>query len=110
MHTAKPVRGDAGTTPAAVVDTAEGRSVSCVESPDPDANMKQSISMGRIRSPLSASFGRKESNPERGQALLETVMSVGFLVAIAIAMNKMLRPVIVDAFEKIAAALSSVGP
>ena len=47
---------------------------------------------------------------EKGQALLETVMSVGFLVTIAIAMNKMLRPIVVEAFEKIAAALSSVGP
>lgn len=41
---------------------------------------------------------------------METVMAVGFLVAIAVAMNKMLRPVILEAFEKIATALSSVGP
>lgn len=66
--------------------------------------------MARLRSKLSAVFGRQESDSESGQALLETVMSVGFLVAIAIAMNKMLRPVIVDAFEAIATALSSVGP
>ena len=51
-----------------------------------------------------------EVDSEKGQALIETVMSVGFLVAIAIAMNKMLRPIVVEAFEKIANALSSVGP
>jgi hypothetical protein len=72
--------------------------------------MKKLISIGRLRSKLSAVFGHRCSNPERGQALLETVMSVGFLVAIAIAMNKMLPPVILEAFEKIATALSSVGP
>jgi len=72
--------------------------------------MKKWTSMARLRSKPSAAFGRQESSPERGQALLETVMSVGFLVAIAIAMNKMLRPIIVEAFEKIATALSSVGP
>ena len=72
--------------------------------------MKKLILLGRLRSKLSVAFGRHESDSESGQALLETVMSVGFLVAIAIAMNKMLRPVVVEAFEKIAAALSSVGP
>lgn len=50
------------------------------------------------------------SAPQAGAALLETVMSVGFLVAIAIVMNKMLQPVVVEAFEKIATALASVGP
>ena len=59
---------------------------------------------------LNAAFSHKEPDSEKGQALLETVMSVGFLVTIAIAMNKMLRPIVVEAFEKIASALSSVGP
>ena len=47
---------------------------------------------------------------QRGQALIETVMTTGFLVAIAVVFNKLLRPVVIDAFEKIALALSSVGP
>lgn len=68
------------------------------------------ISCRRLRSLWSARFGRKELDSEKGQALVETVMSVGFLVAIAIVMNKMLRPIVVEAFEKIATALSSVGP
>ena len=77
--------------------------------------MKKLISCSRLRCKLArptpkAAFGRKESDSEKGQALLETVMSVGFLVAIAIAMNQMLRPIVVEAFEKIAIALSSVGP
>jgi len=72
--------------------------------------MKNLISCRRLRSPLGGTFGRKTYDPEKGQALLETVMSVGFLVAIAVAMNKMLRPIVVEAFEKIASALSSVGP
>jgi hypothetical protein len=46
----------------------------------------------------------------RGQALLETVMATGFLVAIAVVLNELLGPVILDAFEKIALKLSSVGP
>ena len=73
--------------------------------------MKNWISCRRLRSTTwSASFGSMEVDSEKGQALIETVMSVGFLVAIAIAMNKMLRPIVVEAFEKIANALSSVGP
>jgi len=47
---------------------------------------------------------------EAGQALLETVLATGFLVAIALAMNKLLGPVVLDAFEKIAKALATVGP
>ena len=47
---------------------------------------------------------------EAGQALIETVMATGFLVAIAIALNKMIAPVVLDAFEKISKALSAVGP
>jgi hypothetical protein len=46
----------------------------------------------------------------QGQALLETVMTTGFLVAIAIVLSKLLGPVILDAFEKIAEKLASVGP
>lgn len=45
-----------------------------------------------------------------GQALLETVLATGFLVAIALAMNRLLGPVVLDAFEKIANALATVGP
>ena len=64
--------------------------------------MKNLISCSRLRSSLprsmpNAAFSRKESDSEKGQALLETVMSVGFLVAIAIAMNKMLSPIVVEA-------------
>ena len=47
---------------------------------------------------------------EVGQALLETVLATAFLVAIAIAINGMLGPVVLDAFEKIAKALATVGP
>jgi hypothetical protein len=47
---------------------------------------------------------------EEGQAFLETVMVTGFLVAIAVALNRLFGPVILQAFEKISQALSSVGP
>lgn len=47
---------------------------------------------------------------ERGQAFVELVMTTGFLVAIAIVLNKLFRPVVIDAFERIATALSAVGP
>lgn len=91
---------------------AEGRSLSCYLT---DTSMKHLISFRRLRSMLprcmhNARFGRKTLGSEKGQALLETVMSVGFLVGMAVAMNKMLRPIVLEAFEKIAAALSSVGP
>lgn len=72
--------------------------------------MKRLFLFGCCRSQRSGGPGRHRRRSEKGQALLETVMSVGFLVAIAIAMNKMLRPIVVEAFEKIALALSSVGP
>jgi hypothetical protein len=45
-----------------------------------------------------------------GQALFETVMVTGFLVAIAIVINRLFGPVILEAFENISKALSSVGP
>ena len=45
-----------------------------------------------------------------GQAFLETVMVTGFLVAIAVVLNRLFGPVILEAFEKISEALSSVGP
>lgn len=45
-----------------------------------------------------------------GQAFLETVMVTGFLVAIAVAINRLFGPVILEAFENISKALSSVGP
>lgn len=47
---------------------------------------------------------------EAGQALIETVMTTGFLVAIATFLNKVFGPVILEAFENIAAAIASVGP
>ena len=55
-------------------------------------------------------FFCRRNRSQKGQALVETVMAVGFLVAIAVAINKLLRPVVLEAFEKIATALSSVGP
>jgi hypothetical protein len=45
-----------------------------------------------------------------GQAFLETVMVTAFLVAIAVVLNRLFGPVILEAFEKISEALSSVGP
>lgn len=47
---------------------------------------------------------------QEGQAFLETVMVTGFLVAIAVVLNRMFGPVILEAFEKISKALSAVGP
>lgn len=47
---------------------------------------------------------------DAGQAFLETVMVTGFLVAIAVVLNRLFGPVILEAFEKISEALSSVGP
>ncbi|MGH9318696.1 MAG: hypothetical protein ACRD3V_02245 [Vicinamibacteria bacterium] len=47
---------------------------------------------------------------EQGQALLETVMTTAFLVAIAVVLNRLFGPVILEAFEKISEALSAVGP
>ena len=72
--------------------------------------MKNLVSRGLLRKRLRVASGRMRSASETGAALLETVMSGGFLVGIAIVMNKMLQPVVVQAFEKIAAALASVGP
>jgi hypothetical protein len=62
-----------------------------------------------LRARLRRQDGRLLSASE-GQALIETVMATGFLVAIAIALNKMLAPVVLEAFEKISKALSAVGP
>jgi len=45
-----------------------------------------------------------------GQALVETVMTTGFLVAFALFLDKTLIPIVAQAFEHIAKALSSVGP
>ena len=46
----------------------------------------------------------------QGQAFLETMMITAFLVAIAIVMNGLLGPVVLEAFEKISEKLASVGP
>jgi hypothetical protein len=53
---------------------------------------------------------RRSPKGESGQAFLETVMVTGFLVAIAVVLNRLFGPVILEAFEKISEALSSVGP
>jgi hypothetical protein len=37
-------------------------------------------------------------------------MVTGFLVAIAVVLNRLFGPVILEAFEKISKALASVGP
>ena len=68
--------------------------------------MKKRFICRRLRSARRAA----ELRSQKGQALVETVMAIGFLVAIAVAINKLLRPVVLEAFEKIATALSSVGP
>jgi hypothetical protein len=63
---------------------------------------------GRLR---AASASHAEAlRAEAGQAFLETVMVTGFLVAIAVVLNRLFGPVILEAFEKISKALSSVGP
>ncbi|GEM_PF-4386270 len=40
-----------------------------------------------------------------GQAFVETMLTTAFLVAIAIVMNKLFAPVVLEAFEKISAKL-----
>jgi hypothetical protein len=63
---------------------------------------------GRLgKAPVSHAGARRA---EAGQAFLETVMVTGFLVAIAVVLNRLFGPVILQAFEKISEALSSVGP
>ena len=54
--------------------------------------------------------GGSAESRQSGQAMLETVMTTAFLVAIAVVINKLLGPVLLDAVEKIGKALSSVGP
>ncbi len=46
----------------------------------------------------------------QGQAFLETMMVTAFLVAIAIVINGLFGPVVLEAFEKISEKLASVGP
>ena len=72
--------------------------------------MKTPILNGDFRFSMGCHLCPCSAERERGQALLETVMCVGFLVAIATVINKMLPPVVVEAFGKIGQALSSVGP
>jgi hypothetical protein len=59
--------------------------------------------------PDSASLA-KRLRAHEGQALIETVMTTGFLVAFALFLDKTLIPIVAQAFEHIANALSSVGP
>ena len=72
--------------------------------------MKIPITIGDFRFSVGSDMFTCSAAGQDGQAFLETVMTVGFLVAIAIAINKMLSPVVVKSFENIAQALSSVGP
>lgn len=71
----------------------------------PDKSMRASTLEGGRRLRLPGCL-----RAEVGQALLETVLATAFLVAIALAINKIVGPVVLDAFEKIAKALASVGP
>lgn len=68
---------------------------------------------GSRRAPLSRfapGFLKEKVRAREGQALVETVMTTGFLVALALVLDKSLGPIVVKAFENIAKALSSVGP
>lgn len=64
----------------------------------------------RNHSRMTARGLRARLRRVEGQAFLETVMVTGFLVAIAVAINRLFGPVILEAFENISKALSSVGP
>jgi hypothetical protein len=46
----------------------------------------------------------------RGQSTLELQMLLGLLVAMAILVNRLLSPVVLEAFKKIAKAMTSWGP
>jgi hypothetical protein len=72
--------------------------------------MRTLISIGQDLSKCLSGLCLSSAEGERGQALLETVMTVSFLVVFAVFLNKMLPPVVVEAFEKVSRALSSVGP
>jgi len=63
---------------------------------------------GRLRAASASHAVARRA--EAGQAFLETVMVTAFLVAIAVVLNRLFGPVILEAFEKISEALSSVGP
>lgn len=58
--------------------------------------------------PAGAGMGRWAS--EKGQSLVEMLMVLGLLVAMAIFINAGLSPVVLDAFQSIGRSLSSVGP
>jgi len=64
----------------------------------------------RNHSRMTARRLRARLRRAEGQAFLETVMVTAFLVAIAVVLNRLFGPVILEAFEKISEALSSVGP
>ena len=53
---------------------------------------------------------KRRLGDHQGQAFLETMMVTAFLVAIAIVMNGLFGPVVLEAFEKISEKLASVGP
>ena len=64
-----------------------------------------------IHLPSWKAFRRLERwRGDRGQAFVETMLTTAFLVAIAIVMNELFGPVVIEAFEKISEKLASVGP
>lgn len=65
-------------------------------------------SIARLRTRVVSLASRARAR--EGQALVETVMTTGFLVALALVLDKTLIPIVAKAFEHIANALSSVGP
>ena len=70
------------------------------------------ISVWFIHPPSWKAFRRlkRRSGDRQGQAFVETMLTTAFLVAIAIVMNELLGPVVLEAFEKISEKLASVGP
>ena len=62
-----------------------------------------------IHLPSWKAFRRLERwRGDRGQAFVETMLTTAFLVAIV--MNELFGPVVIEAFEKISEKLASVGP
>jgi hypothetical protein len=53
---------------------------------------------------------QKRRARERGQSLVEALMVLGVVVAIAIVINSLLHPIVIDAFKKMSDNLSAVGP
>ncbi|MGH9461113.1 MAG: hypothetical protein ACRD1X_07830 [Vicinamibacteria bacterium] len=64
----------------------------------------------RPRDPIKTTPGSKTGKAPRGQSTLELQMLLGLLVAMAILVNRLLSPVVLEAFKKIAEAMTSLGP